>query len=393
MKMIPRGVWQLAALMLLHFTADMVGGILPGILPVLRENFNMTLSAGVVFLAARALSSNFCQMAVGPLRKNSNKPFFIYIGLILLMLIGVFGLLPKNTPAWILWITAIIFGCGTAVVHPEGLRGAMAVKDVNGATATALFMTMGFFGFSCGPLIGALLVEMKWGLKSLLMVAAFLLLVIIILLAAKITLLTDKIDKKTNSAENADTRWSFAVLFIIAFFMNSGSTMLQSLLPTFMHDINNFSLKIGGIASLLFGLGSATGSIAGGIISKKVRPSTLTMCNLFSGMILLFTYFAFSHHIWALGIMFFAGFTASSSLPLLVVMARFAPSKIVIGLKMGIMVGGSWGAGGVILLGLSMLVEKIGLKNAMWVACSCYLAALLTAVFAAFLPKKRIENK
>ena len=75
MKMIPRGVWQLAALMLLHFTADMVGGILPGILPVLRENFNMTLSAGVIFLAARALSSNFCQMAVGPLRKIQTNRF------------------------------------------------------------------------------------------------------------------------------------------------------------------------------------------------------------------------------------------------------------------------------------------------------------------------------
>jgi hypothetical protein len=74
-------------------------------------------------------------------------------------------------------------------------------------------------------------------------------------------------------------------------------------------------------------------------------------------------------------------------------MARFSPAKIVIGLKMGIMVGGSWGAAGVVLLGMSMLIEKIGLKNAMWVACSFYLFSLLIAVIAAFMPKKRIEIK
>lgn len=393
MKMIPRGVWQLAALMLLHFTADMVGGILPGILPVLRENFNMTLSAGVVFLATRSLSSNFCQMAVGPLRKNSTKPFFIYIGLLLLTLIALFGFLPQNVPLWVLLSLSALFGCGTAVVHPEGLRGAMAIKDVNSATSTALFMTMGFFGFSCGPLVGALLVDTAWKLKSMIFVAIFLVLVMIILVAARLVLLTDKKDKSAQSTENVDARWGFVVLFLIAFFMNSGSTMLQSLLPTFLHDVNNFNLKIGGIGSLLFGFGSALGSIAGGIISKKVRPSSLTMFNLSSGTILLLLYFVFCSNVWSLAILFFAGFTASSSLPLLVVMARFSPAKIVIGLKMGIMVGGSWGAAGVVLLCMSMLIEKIGLKNAMWVACSFYLFSLLIAVIAAFMPKKRIEIK
>ena len=76
MKKVPHGVWQIGALMLLHFTADMVGGILPGILPVLRDNFGMSLKMGVIFLAVRGISSNFCQVAVGPLRKNSSRPFF-----------------------------------------------------------------------------------------------------------------------------------------------------------------------------------------------------------------------------------------------------------------------------------------------------------------------------
>lgn len=390
MKNMPVGVWQLAALMLLHFTADMVGGILPGILPVLRDNFNMSLKIGVIFLAVRSLSSNFCQMAVGPLRKNSRKPFFIYIGLLLLALIGIFGFLPENTPIWILFVLSGIFGCGTAVVHPEGLRGAMAIKDVNSATSTALFMTMGFFGFSCGPLIGALLVESDWKLKSLVLVTLFLILVMIIIFAARLTLLTEKKDKGASQAENADCRWSFVILFLIAFFMNSGSSILQAILPTYLHDINGFDLKTGGIAALFFGFGSAAGSIAGGFISKKIRPSTLTMFNLLSGVIFIGLYILLSHHVWATAILFLAGFTASSSLPLLVVMARFAPANIVIGLKMGIMVGGSWGFAGLMLLLAGFFVEKIGLQNSMWLAAVFYVAALFTAVTAALFSRKKV---
>ena len=389
---IPRGVFPLAALMLLHFSADMIGGILPGILPVLRDNFNMTLKMGVIFLSIRALSSNFCQVAVGPLRKNSSRPFFIYVGLLLLALIGIFGFLPKNTPPWILFILSGIFGCGTAVIHPEGLRGAMGIKDINNATTTALFMTMGFCGFSSGPLIGALLIDLKWGLKSLVLLTLLLMLVILAIYAAKVELLTENANGKKENNENIDRRWNFPTLFLIAFFMNAGSTVLLALLPTFLHDIHNFSLKFGGLGSLFFGIGSAVGSICGGILAKKYKPSNITMSNLGIGVILMVLYFILSSHKWALAILFFAGFTSSSSLPLLIVMARHAGSKLVIGLKMGIIVGGTWGAAAFVLFILSFIVEKIGLLNMMWIVCSLYIFSFAIAVFAAFFKlKKAVE--
>ena len=392
MKKIPHGVWQISALMLLHFTADMVGGILPGILPVLRDNFGMTLKMGVIFLAIRSISSNFCQVAVGPLRKNSSRPFFIYIGLILLSMIGIFGFLPQNTPFVVLAILSAIFGCGTAVVHPEGLRGAMAIKDINGATTTALFMTMGFFDFSCGPLVGAFLIDSPWELKSLIAVTVLLLLAMLAIFASKVVLLTDKADKnKQNNTANIDNRWSFPLLFLIAFFMNSGSTVLQSLLPTFLHEVNDFSLKMGGLGSMLFGLGSASGSICSGIWAKKIKPSTLTMANLSTGVLLWILYLVLCRSKWALAILFFAGFTVSSSLPLLVVMARNVRSKLVIGLKMGIMVGGSWGTAGLVLFLLSFFVEKIGLPNVMIIVCALYGIALALALAGTFLRRRKAE--
>ncbi len=394
MKKIHRGVWQLAALMLLHFSADMVGGILPGILPVVRGHFNMTLQMGVVFLAIRSLSSNFCQIAVGPFRKNSKRPFFIYVGLLLLMLIGIFGFLPSGTPKYLLFILAAVFGCGTAVVHPEGLRGAMGVKDINSATSTALFMTMGFFGFSCGPLIGALLIDCPPGLKTLAFVALFLLLVMLAIWFAGVELLTDSGDKKQNgNALQKGTCDSLFMLFMIAFMMNSASTILQALLPTFLHDMYNFSLKIGGMGSLLFGFGSATGSVVGGVLAKKIDALKITIFNLLTGFFMICIYFVFSSRLWALPLLFFAGFFASSSLPLLVVMARNTTVKFVIGLKMGIMVGGSWGLASLVLLGLSGVIEKIGLVKGMYIACALYAAAFVFAVLSMLFKKKDIVEE
>ena len=394
MKKVPSGVWQLAALMLVHFTADMVGCIIPGILPVLRDNFGMTLQMGVIFLAIRALSSNFCQILVGPLRKNSGRPFFIYVGLLLLMLIGIFGFLPRTSPKVLLYVLSAVFGCGTAMVHPEGLRGAMAIKDINSATSTAMFMTVGFFGASCGPLVGALLVDCAWGLKTFVFVALFILLVILAIFAAKVNLLTDNKDKNSNSAAGQPSCVnSLPFLFLIACFMNSATTILQGLLPTFLYEMNGFSLKIGGAGALIFGFGSAVGSIIGGVLAKKTDALKITIFNLFFGFILVIAYFALSSKLAALPMLFAAGFCASSSLPLLVVMARNTKDKLVIGLKMGIMVGGSWGVAGVVLLCSSFFIEKIGLVNVMYLSGVLYALAFIFALLSMLCRKRNIIDQ
>jgi hypothetical protein len=119
------------------------------------------------------------------------------------------------------------------------------------------------------------------------------------------------------------------------------------------------------------------------------------MCNLGIGVVLLVVYFLLSQNKWALIILFFAGFTVSSSLPLLVVMARHTGGRLVIGLKMGIMVGGAWGCAGLVLFGVSFFVEEIGLLNVMKTVCSLYIAAFVLAVLTAFVFKngKQVESE
>ena len=57
---------------------------------------------------------------------------------------------------------------------------------------------------------------------------------------------------------------------------------------------------------------------------------------------------------------------------------------------MGIMVGGSWGAAGLVLFSLSFIVEKIGLMNVMLYVCALYLIALLIAVSTAIFNSRKV---
>lgn len=378
------GIWQLATLMTIHFFTDMIGGVLAGILPCLREHFSLGLKLGVIFLASRSISSNFFQILIGAMRKRSQKPFFLYVGLILLMLIAILGIMPSSTPFAVLIVFAIIFGIGTAAVHPEGLRGAMGIKDINTATATSAFMMVGFFGFSAGPLVGALIVE-GLGLHALAILIIPLALTIICLKYADITLITDKQKAESTKNQKADYSWSFPQLFLIALLLNIGATILQALLPTYLYESMGVSLKYGGFMALLFGLGSALGSFGGGWLSKKYSIPNIIMASMAIGIPLLIIYILSCQYIWSGIFIFLAGMFVSSSLPLLVVLARFAHTKLTIGVKMGVMVGGTWGTASVIFLLLSGPIEFFGVDKAIKLVVTFYILALSVA----YLCRKR----
>ena len=379
------GIWQLATLMLIHFFADMIGGVLAGILPCVREHFGLGLKLGVIFLAVRSISSNLFQIAIGSMRKRSQKPFFLYVGLFLLMMIAILGLLPAKTPFVILLIFAVIFGIGTAAVHPEGLRGAMGIKDINVATATSAFMMVGFFGFSAGPLVGALLVE-GMGFRALGLLIIPLALIIFCLKKANITLITDRQKQTDNSQVNsADYSWTFPQLFLIALLLNIGATILQALLPSYLYESMGFSLKYGGLMALLFGMGSALGSFGGGYLAKKYPIPNIIMSSMALGIPLLIIYIFTCQYVWSGIFIFLAGVFVSSSLPLLVVLARFAKTRLSIGVKMGVMVGGSWGIAAVIFLLLGAPIEYFGVDKAIKLVVSFYILALSVA----YLCKKR----
>lgn len=172
---------QLAVLSGVHFVADMLGNMLPAILPEIRHHFVLSLTVGSVVLLALMLTANGVQMLTGYLRPDKEQPLFTYIGLVLAAAVCLLALAPASRLGVAMVITlAAVSGCGIAVMHPEGLRGVHALDRIPPAISTAVFMTAGYIltitlaRRATGPNLGlrmAWIVGGNWGVANLVFMA------------------------------------------------------------------------------------------------------------------------------------------------------------------------------------------------------------------------------
>ena len=370
---------QMTTLASAHFMADMMGGLLPGFLPVALNYFHLDLGMGVFILTSMSIGCNMMQIPVAYLDRGTRNPRLISIGLLMAGLILLLGALPATTPVIILCLIMLTVGAGVAIVHPTGLRGIQNIGKIAPTVSTPAFMTGGFLGACIGPWLSATLVS-HCGLKGLF----FLIPVILLLLAAlRISHVRLALDRpNAGSAKASDTcfvPWNFRSLLLISFFMNTGTTTIQMLLPTQLNTLG-FSLSFGGFSAMLFGIGSAAGSICIGMLVKKYPAQRFIFGGLLLGVPVIFCYFMILQNVVSCLLILIGGFTASSCYPLLVALSRNAPNGPGLGSRMALIVGGTWGLAGIFFLGIGQFAARAGIGTAMHTAWFFYLLALIAAV-------------
>ena len=87
---------QLAVLATTHFLADMFGNMLPPILPVIREQFSLSLAMGTGIMFVFYFVHNGIQVFIGNTRANKDKPLFLQTGLVLSSLVCLLALFVSN---------------------------------------------------------------------------------------------------------------------------------------------------------------------------------------------------------------------------------------------------------------------------------------------------------
>ena len=83
----------MTALASAHFMADMMGGLLPGFLPVALKYFHLDLGMGVFILTSMSIGCNMMQIPVALLDRSTRNPRLISIGLLMAGLILLLGLI------------------------------------------------------------------------------------------------------------------------------------------------------------------------------------------------------------------------------------------------------------------------------------------------------------
>ncbi|MCX5645096.1 MAG: MFS transporter [Phycisphaerae bacterium] len=350
---------QLVVLSGVHFLVDMFGNVLPAILPVIRDDFHVTLVVGGFVLASVPLASNAVQILTGHLRPNKTRPLFLHLGVILSASICLVALSPRSAAGIALLVgLGLISGSGVAVAHPEGLRAVHTLRRISPALSTAVFMTSGFLGFASGGAISAILVA-SYGLQGLYPLIPCLLAGIIAIRLSRVRLAVERdattAHSRTPSSVQVLPFWK--VLFIGLPAAVSTTVILQ-LTPTYLNELG-FDLAFGGFATAMFGWGSTVGPFVWTAVAhrKGDLPASIWAFLLSTPFIVL--YLVFARHAAAAWLLFGVGFSSMSAYILTITLARESRGSN-LGQRMAFIVGGTWGLATIVFLGLALVADWVG---------------------------------
>ena len=359
---------QLSILTAVHFLIDSFAGMPSVLLPVIRDRFSLTLTKGVILIAVLDITCNMGQILTGHMRAEKIKPMFLQIGLVLASLISLIAFVPGSIAFYALNVIFFLAGCGIAIAHPEGLRGIHTIESIPAPVTTAVFMTGGFLGFSSGGYIASLFISGR-NLEALAFMLVFPAIALALLYFSHIKLSVETETLKQTTQLDHD-EYPFWTILLMSLPITIASTTLVRLLPSRLNELN-FSLEFGGLSVLLYGVGSAAGSLAWAAVAHKKGVMKTSIVLLFAGAPFLAMHQMFISRSWAILLLVGGGFFSASAYSLIVTLCRKAHG-LKLGQRMGFVVGGSWGFASLILIGLSKPADLYGIEKILPVVPICF---------------------
>ncbi len=342
-----------------HFYVDVFGGMMPALLPKIREVFGLTLARAVALITVLGFVCNGVQMMVGHMRADKTIPLFIPLGLFLGAGLCLMGFLPVgDSGEYWLYLLVVTGGVGIAILHPEGLRGIHSLDKIPTATSTTIFMMAGFAGYAGGAYISSAMV-MHWGLRGLVYLMIPVALLVVLIYALGVRLGVDD-GKEREQKHISDRGVSFGALMLMAIPAAISTTLVVQLMSTQLTELH-FPLDFGGFSIMIFSISGVAGSLIWALWANRVGVLYCCMLSLLLGWPFLVAYQVFVHCGWAVWLLVPAGFFALASYPLMVTMSHYARGGS-LGWRMGMIVGGTWGVAGIVFLLMGKVAEYTGVS-------------------------------
>jgi FSR family fosmidomycin resistance protein-like MFS transporter len=340
-----------------HFATDFSNGVLPALLPFLKDRFSLSYTAvGAVILASQA-SSSLIQPVFGLWSDRRGAMWLLPAGV---ALAGVGIALAADAPSfWLVLLLVLISGVGSAAYHPEGSKFAGFVSGRRRASGMAWFSIGGNLGFAVGP-IATTAVVAAFDLRGGLILAVPGLLVATALVAGAPYLRLGVIALRS-------VAWFGLVTFVPLWEVSLGHSKSHG------NHLLALMLFAGGVGTLALGpLADRFGR----------RPVLLASVIATGPLVLLFVLVGGVPGAIALALI---GVCVVGTFGVTMVMGQeYMPRHI--GTASGLVIGLSVGLGGVAAVALGRLADMTSLRTALFVAAA---APVLAAALAFLLPSAR----
>jgi FSR family fosmidomycin resistance protein-like MFS transporter len=364
-----------------HFATDFSNGVLPALLPFLKDRFSLSYTAvGAVILASQA-SSSLIQPVFGLWSDRRGAMWLLPAGV---ALAGVGIALAADAPSfWLVLLLVLISGVGSAAYHPEGSKFAGFVSGRRRASGMAWFSIGGNLGFAVGP-IATTAVVAAFDLRGGLILAVPGLLVATALVAAAPYLRSFAPEPGAARAPAGDDDpYAMKLLLGVIALRSVAWFGLVTFVPLWEVSLGHSKSHGNHLLALMLFAGGV-GTLALGPLADRFgrRPVLLASVLATGPLVLLFVLVGGVPGAIALALI---GVCVVGTFGVTMVMGQeYMPRHV--GTASGLVIGLSVGLGGVAAVGLGRLADMTSLRTALFVAAA---APMLAAALAFLLPSAR----
>ena len=376
----------LAILFTAHFVVDGTVNFIAPLLPLIREQFQVSLSTGGLLLTFVSMSAALSQPVTAILVDRWPTLPWLAVGMVgSALFITSIGWAPNFTA---LTVMAAVGGSMVGLCHPDMASRAGALSEYRKGLVVSVFIAGGRVGHGLGPVIAIGIVSLG-GIKWL---SSFTLVAVAMALAVKYGL--PEPESPPGSGGKKASIWDFVTALRTAgtpLALLSGVTICRavvninfiSLIPS-LYAEHGMSIWSGGAASAIMLTSGAVGVLAGGFLGDRFGKKELIVGGIGLGALCVCA-FLIAPPEWGFVLLAFLG--VATYLPMGVTMAfaqQLMPHNR--GLASSITLGLSWFIASLSVYPMSVLGEWYGLANAFWALPGFFIAA---CAFALFLPKVR----
>ncbi len=376
----------LAILFTAHFVVDGTINFIAPLLPLIREQFQVSLSTGGLLLTFASMSAALSQPVTAILVDRWPTLPWLAVGMVgSALFITSIGWAPNFT---VLTLMVAVGGSMVGLCHPDMASRAGALSENRKGLVVSVFIAGGRVGHGLGPVIAIGIVSlggMKW-LWAFTLVA--------VAMALAVTYGLPKPESPPSSGDKKASIWDFVTALRTAgtpLLLLSGVTICRavvninfiSLIPS-LYAEHGMSIWSGGAASAIMLISGAVGVLVGGFLGDRFGKKELIVGGIGIGALCVCA-FLIAPPEWGFVLLAFLG--VATYLPMGVTMAfaqQLMPHNR--GLASSITLGLSWFIASLSVYPMSVLGEWFGLANAFWALPGFFIAA---CAFALFLPKVR----
>lgn len=374
-----------------HLINDTMQAVIPAMFPLLERDLGLTFTQLGMISFVLNMFASLLQPAVGFMTDRRPFPYALPLGMVS-SFIGL-TLLILSTQYWMILVSVLFLGLGSAVFHPEGSRVSFMAAGTKRGLAQSIYQVGGNSGQALAPLLSAFVI-LPFGMKGAAMVLVLTSIGIFLLtkIAAwyKRQLEAEKLSKVKKVLVSSlppltkkQIGFALVVLLFIIFARSFYVTNMTSFYVFYVMDQYGVSVERGQLFVFIFMAFGVVGTFFGGPLSDKYGRKNIILLSVIVPIPFCLA-LPFVPLYVALVLLIVIGMLIMISFTVTVVYAQeLVPSKI--GTMAGLTVGVAFGMGAIGSVAIGMLMDAMGIRFTM-IAVS-FLTLLLLVAF--LLPRDK----